>query len=128
MSGSFCYFQKELVWHVTAVVAMEELESDVEASHCVSGLEKDVSQRHERHVGNRPTAGPAIPVLLFSWAAHFWHLLQAVGVTRFGFEFSKCLLSTLMCGLRLHTDYSGMAAPEEALNQIVTAASALHRD
>ena len=69
--------------------------------------------------------GPTTVAALFAWSIQFWCALRDEGLASLGIDFAACLGSVLAGGLHVHTDYSGMGRPEEAMPQILAAASSV---
>ena len=63
--------------------------------------------------------GPTTVAALFAWSIQFWCALRDEGLASLGIDFAACLGSVLAGGLHVHTDYSGMGGPEEAMHEIL---------
>ena len=116
------------------------LEPDVEPARALSALKRGQSslvldceepctrraRRASPHTADAGSpAGPATVVALFLWAQQYWQLLRVRGQGCFNLDLAAALLRHISLGLRIHTDYSGMGGPEEAMHQILLAAMEL---
>lgn len=93
---------------------------DVSSSHKrqrkKQGPKSPMAKRRRMHnyLPNGPP-GPSTIHEFFSWAQQYWAKLSTHGL-------GHALANALGRGLNIHTDYSGMGGPEDAVRQIVEAA------
>ena len=107
------------------------LEADVAPAQ-VSGLKRGASlsldceaqqppspKKHgSMHTLRVPTdpRGPTTVAALFAWSIQFWCALRDEGLASLGIDVAASLGRVLAGGLHVHTDYSGMGGPEEAMH------------
>ena len=66
--------------------------------------------------------GPRSVEDTFGWAGQYLEALRSRGAAVLGVNLSLALKATILAGLLLHADYSGIGCPEHAMSSILQAA------